>query len=70
MRGSTFKTSSESAYTWSAGVNAFGQVNLTAKSGFSTNVTIEYTYGQSIPTYYTCGNDQVPTLSHRVFAGG
>jgi hypothetical protein len=68
--GSTFVTSTERAFKWSAGVNAFGVVNLSTQSGFSTYVDIKYTYGHSLSIYYICGNDNVPTLSHRVFAGG
>lgn len=63
-------TSNERAYKWSVGANAFGVLKVSAQSGFSTNVTITYKYGTDNSVYYICGNDQVPTAAHRVFACG
>ena len=50
---------------WSASVSAFG-ATIGAQSGASTNVKIEYTFGNRL-THYLYGDTALPSTSKRVF---
>ena len=49
---------------WSASVSAFG-ATIGAQSGASTNVKIEYTFGNRL-THYLYGDTALPSTSKRV----
>ena len=66
-----FIRSSNRAVRWTHGAAAFG-VWLTTQSGFSRNVTINYTFGgPANKKHYLCGPDgrQDPSISGRIFSG-
>lgn len=69
--GGTFYRDRNAAVRWTRAVAAFG-VNLTAQSGFSKNVTLEYRWGGPPgKQHYLCGPDgrQSPMDAGRVFSG-
>jgi hypothetical protein len=51
------------------GATAFGLVGFGAHSGFSRNVGTHWQAGTAIAHHYLCGNDNVFTQAHRIFAG-
>jgi hypothetical protein len=69
--GGGWSRNSGNAVTYTQAVEAFG-VNLTARSGFSKNVTLEYDWnGPARKQHYICGEDgkSSPFTSGRVFTG-
>lgn len=54
LRGARAEVYSGDAVRWKRGVSVFG-VYLTAKSGFSSNVGLEYRFGSTRNRYYLCG---------------
>jgi len=70
--GAKFKRSRNAAVRYNYGVEVFG-VSLTAQSGFSENVTIEYGFkGSSTKKHYLCGPDgrQSPFTAGQITSGG
>ena len=55
---------------WNRGVEAFG-INISAKSGFSENVGMEYRFGTARRKYYLCAPDGKKSFADapRVFSG-
>ena len=67
----TFQRYRVEAVRWLRGAQAFG-VSLTTRSGFSENVTLDYSFGGPVrKKHYLCGEDGVssPYTSGRVFSG-
>lgn len=58
------------AVRWNRGVEAFG-INISAKSGFSENVGMEYRFGTARRKYYLCAPDGKKSFADapRVFSG-
>ena len=70
--GAKFKRSRNEAVRYDYGVEVFG-VGLTAKSGFSQDVTVEYGFkGAKTKKHYLCGPDgrQSPFTAGRITSGG
>jgi hypothetical protein len=65
----TFDRTSSSAVNYSAGVTIFG-IQLSAKSGYSTDVAAHWAMGGRFTAYWLCGTDGPPTIAHTVLAGG
>jgi hypothetical protein len=66
-----FHRTRNEAVRWTRGASAFG-VYLTTRSGFSENVTLEYTFGGSVrKRHYLCGPDgrSSPYEAGRVYSG-
>jgi hypothetical protein len=72
LSGSRFRRDSESAVRYNRGVQAFG-VYLTTRSGFSTQVTLEYAFrGPRGKRHYICGGEsgrQSAATAGRVWSG-
>ncbi len=45
-------------------------LTLSARSGASSRVTYHYHFGLQFQNHYLCGNDAIPAMSTRLFAGG
>ena len=69
--GYKFHRDTNNAVRWTRGVEAFG-VYLTARSGFSRNVTLDYAWGGPAgKAHYLCGPNgkESPATAGRVFSG-
>ena len=70
--GAKFKRNRNEAVRYNYGVDVFG-ISLSAQSGFSENVTIEYGFkGSSTKKHYLCGPDgrESPYTTGQIVSGG
>jgi hypothetical protein len=69
--GATFARATNNATRYTRAVEAFG-VNLTSRSGFSKNVTLDYAWGgPRSKDHYICGPDgkESPMTAGRIVSG-
>jgi Concanavalin A-like lectin/glucanases superfamily len=66
--GAAFDTTREKAATYGAAVTVFG-AQLSARSGFSSNVHIHWHFVTPGVTHWLCGSNNVPALAAIVYAG-
>ena len=64
----SFSTGTESDKTFSAAVTVFG-ATLWAKSGYSANAKLTWTFPTAGLYYYLCGNNAPPATAQTVYAG-
>lgn len=72
QRGEEWKRSRQNftSYGFDFSVSAGISASMTAKSGASDMVGIEYKAGTARSVYWICGNTDFPAYSLRIFAGG
>jgi hypothetical protein len=71
--GSTWFRAANKLRTWGGSVNVdlgSGGLGLSAWTGASRWVRYDYSFGTRIYDHYLCGNDDFPSRSSRIFAGG